>query len=192
MYKTKEYECYSIPELLNEYTENQIQTIINNFVSFKNSEIQDFLIKNSIDFTKKHQAITYLIFDLNSNLMGYFTLAIKPIEISANLLSGNALKKILRISEIDKEDNTVNPSAYLIAQLGKNESAKINIDDIFEMINYYINGFQNGCGGVVEFLESENSQKLIDMYKDRGFKAFSIRKSKSVEDRKLIQMYRLI
>ena len=174
MYKTKEYECYSIPELLNEYTENQIQTIINNFVSFKNSEIQDFLIKNSIDFTKKHQAITYLIFDLNSNMMGYFTLAIKPIEISANLLSGNALKKILRISEIDKEDNTVNPSAYLIAQLGKNESAKINIDDIFEMINYYINGFQNGCGGVVEFLESENSQKLIDMYKDRGFKSFTI------------------
>ena len=192
MYKTKEYECYSIPELLNEYTENQIQTIINSFVSLKNSEIQDFLIKNSIDFTKKHQAITYLIFDLNSNLMGYFTLAIKPIEISANLLSGNALKKILRISEIDEEDNTVNPSAYLIAQLGKNESAKINIDDIFEMINYYINGFQNGCGGVVEFLESENSQKLIDMYKDRGFKIFSIRKSKSCEDRKLIQMYRLI
>ena len=30
MYKTKDYECYSIPELLNEYTENRIQIEVSN------------------------------------------------------------------------------------------------------------------------------------------------------------------
>lgn len=192
MYRTNDYDCYSIPELLIDFDEAQMQSVLNGFTSLKNKEIQDFLINNAIEFTKKHQAITYLIFDLKMRLAGYFTLAIKPVEISVGKLNKSSLKKILRISEIDESDNTVTPSAYLIAQLAKNDNSSINIDDIFEIIDYYISSFQNGCGGVVEFLESENSEKLIDMYKNRGFKTFNIRKSKSGEDRKLVQMYRLI
>lgn len=45
---------------------------------------------------------------------------------------------------------------------------------------------------MIEFLEAENETKLIKLYENRGFKIFNIRKSKSGEDRKLIQMYRLI
>ena len=192
MYRTERYECYSIPELLNDFNEMQLQTILDSFISLKNKEIQDFLINNAIDFTKKHQAITYLIFDKQSELVAFFTLAIKPISISVDILNNYSLKKLLRISEIDSDENTVNPSAYLIAQLGKVDNTNINIDDIFEIIDYYINIFQNGCGGVVEFLESENNEKLIELYKRKGFKEFNIRKSKSGNDRKLIQMFRLI
>ena len=98
----------------------------------------------------------------------------------------------MRISEIDEENNTVNPSAYLIAQLGKKDGSLIDIDKIFRFINITIERIQKSCGGVVEFLESENNDKLVKMYQDIGFKTFNIRKSKSGEDRKLIQMYRLI
>ena len=45
---------------------------------------------------------------------------------------------------------------------------------------------------MVEFLESENNDKLVKMYQNKGFKIFNVRKSKSGEERKLIQMYRLI
>ena len=86
----------------------------------------------------------------------------------------------------------MNPAAYLIAQLGKCDGANINIDAIFEVIDIVVSRIQKSCGGVVEFLESENEEKLVNMYQSKGFKTFNIRRSKSSEDRKLIQMYRLI
>ena len=81
MYKTEKYDCYSMPELFGKYDLNNIQKSIGSFICSKNDEVQKFLINNSIEFTKKHQAITYLIYDRNNNLSAYFTLAIKPISI---------------------------------------------------------------------------------------------------------------
>ncbi len=74
----------------------------------------------------------------------------------------------------------------------QSNGADINIDAIFEIIDIVVSKIQKSCGGVVEFLESENEEKLVNMYQDKGFKTFNIRKSKSGEDRKLVQMYRLI
>lgn len=192
MYKTEKFDCYSISELLDKYAQNIIQKRLDDFRCSKNDEVQKYLLNNSIEFTKKHQAITYLVYDKKDNLSAYFTLAIKPISINIDSLSNTSLNLILRISEVDNISKTVNPAAYLIAQIGKADDSDINIDDIFEMVDYYINEFQNGCGGVVEFLESENNEKLINIYRKKGFNTFNIRKSKSGEERKLIQMYRLI
>lgn len=128
----------------------------------------------------------------NDNIVGYFSLSVNPIIIKSNNLSNRSLNKILRMSDFDEENKTVNPAAYLIAQLGKNDGADINIDAIFEIIDIVVSKIQKSCGGVVEFLESENEEKLVNMYHNKGFKTFNIRKSKSGEDRKLIQMYRLI
>lgn len=192
MYKTENFNCYSMPELFDKYDSSNIQKRLEDFKCSKNDEVQKYLLNNSIEFTKKHQAITYLIYDNKDDLSAYFTLAIKPISINIETISNTSLNRILRISEVDSISKTVNPAAYLIAQIGKNDNSDINIDDIFEIIDYYINEFQNGCGGVVEFLESESNEKLITLYQNRGFKIFNIRKSKSGEERKLVQMYRLI
>ena len=69
-----------------------------------------------------------------------------------------------------------------------NELLKINSES---EIKTYINGFV--CNKNTE-IESylKNSDKLISLYQNKGFKTFNIRKSKSGEERKLIQMYRLI
>lgn len=195
MYSTDDYICFSMPELFGECSEAEINDKISSFKCKKSDEVQNFLINDSIEFTKKHQAITYLIFDNGNNLVAYFSLSIKPITIKTEKLSNTSIKKLTRISDIvidDNDEEIINPAAYLIAQLGKNENAKININEIFQIINYYIDGFQNGCGGVVEFLEAENSEKLLEMYKDIGFKIFNIRNSNRCKDNKLIQMYRLI
>jgi len=184
--------CFSINELFKINNEDEIIAYLNGFVCNKNIEIESYLKNNSIDFNKKHQAMTYLLFDRNRDVIAYFALSVKPISIKCEQLSNNELKKLLRIAEIDINDNSLNPSAYLIAQLGKKDGSIINLDMIFKFVNYYINAAQDICGGVVEFLESENNDRLIQLYKDKGFKIFNIRKSKSGEERKLIQMYRLI
>lgn len=81
-------------------------------------------------------------------------------------------------------------------EIGKFQCASLNelleINVIFDFIHYYIYEAKKLCGGVIEFLESENNHKLINMYQDIGFKTFNIRKSKSGEERKPVQMYRLI
>lgn len=184
--------CFSLNELLKVNNESEIKTYLNSFVCNKNTEIESYLKNNSLEFNKKHQAMTYLLFDKNKEVIAYFTLSVKPISIRSEQLSKNELKKLLRITEIDINDNSLNPAAYLIAQLGKKDNSVINLDTIFRFVNYYINDAQDICGGVVEFLESENSDKLIALYQTKGFKIFNIRKSKSGEERKLVQMYRLI
>lgn len=193
MVTTSRFYCLSIFELLDDYDKDGISRLLSDFKCTQNSEIEKFLQNNSYDFSVKYQAITYLIYsNENDNIVGYFSLSVKPIIIKSDNLSNRSLNKILRMSDFDEENKTVNPAAYLIAQLGKNDGADINIDAIFEIIDIVVSKIQKSCGGVVEFLESENEEKLVNMYHNKGFKTFNIRKSKSGEDRKLIQMYRLI
>lgn len=193
MINTTKYDCANIYELIDNFGKEAVGNFTSNFICSKNIEIQEFLKKNAYEFALKFQAITYFIFSKETNsLEAYFSLTIKPIDIKSENLSKRALQRILRISELNDDNKTVNPAAYLIAQIGKKDNSGININDIFEFIDIVIKKIQRSCGGVVEFLESENNDKLIDIYKRKGFNIFNIRKSKSGEDRKLIQMYRLI
>lgn len=193
MITTDRFYCLSIFELMDNYDKDGVGRLLRDFKCSRNNEIEKFLQVNSYEFSVKYQAITYVIYSNNTdNIAGYFSLSIKPIIIKSDNLSNRSLNKILRMSDFDEENKTVNPAAYLIAQLGKNDGADINIDDIFDIIDIVVNKIQKSCGGVVEFLESENEEKLISMYQSKGFKSFNIRRSRSGEDRKLIQMYRLI
>ena len=193
MVTTSGFYCLSIFELMDDYDKEGISRLLSDFKCTQNSEIEKFLHINSYDFSVKYQAITYLIYSNETdNIVGYFSLSVKPIIIKSDNLSNRSLNKILRMSDFDEENKTVNPAAYLIAQLGKCDGANINIDTMFEIIDIVVSKIQKSCGGVVEFLESENEEKLVNMYHNKGFKTFNIRKSKSGEDRKLIQMYRLI
>ena len=192
MIELNNIKCISIDEFLNIYNLKILTNLISAFRCDKNLEIEEYLKRNAIEFNKKHQAMTFILLDNKNKINGYFSLSIKPITIKKNLLSKNRLKKLLRIANLTEEENEINPSAYLIAQLGKLSHSNLNIDTIFAFINYYISEAQKICGGVVEFLESENNQKLINMYTARGFRIFNARKSTGNQDRKLIQMYRLI
>ncbi len=53
-------------------------------------------------------------------MLGYFTLALKPLTIRGETVSNTTKRKLLRVSELDVKSDTYTMSAYLIAQLGKN------------------------------------------------------------------------
>lgn len=53
-------------------------------------------------------------------LVDYFMIAIKAITVNAENFSNTMKRKIARISEVEKENNTYNFSACLIAQLEGN------------------------------------------------------------------------
>lgn len=95
--------------------------LLSGFSCPKNPDIERFLKNSSIEFTKKNQSVTYLVFSKqNRELLGYFSIALKPLTIRGETVSSTVKRKLMRVSELDEQSQTYSMSAYLIAQLGKN------------------------------------------------------------------------
>ncbi len=86
-----------------------------------NPDIERFLNHNSIQFAKMKTAVTYLVIDEEDGaLLGYFTLAHKPLKIVSEGLSRHVRDQLKRFSKLDEENRTYTISAFLLAQFGKN------------------------------------------------------------------------
>ena len=106
--------------------EDKLVQLLSEFSCPLNPDVERFLKKQAIDFAKKHQAVTYLVLSLeDAELLGYFSITIKPLVVKAEPFSNTAKRKLARFSEIDKNEQTYNLAAYLIAQLGKNFNDKV-------------------------------------------------------------------
>lgn len=177
--------------------EEQLKEIINSFSSPVNPDVERFLHRNSIMFTKKKQSISYMV-SQNGHLVGYFALAIKPVTFRSEVLSNSAKKVIERVSKYDAATGEYNASGYLIAQLGKNfrlaKELQISGADLLNIAINTIQLAQNIVGGTIVFLECENHKKLLDFYELNGFRAFSSRTvgNTNTETQVLNQLYRLI
>ncbi len=56
--------------------------LLSGFSSPKNKDVERFLKKSAIEFTKKNQSVTYLVVSAEDvRLLGYFTLALKPLTV---------------------------------------------------------------------------------------------------------------
>lgn len=201
------YNVINIREFFNnsessEIGEDMLKTVLSNFSCPKNSDVERFLKEQAIDFTKKNQSVTYLVFSEDyTELLGYFTLTIKPISININSetadkFSNTVRRKISRVSEFDEITETYTLSAYLIAQLGKNYTNQVNQHitgtQLLDLAINQIRDIQFLTGGMVMFLEAENHSKLMQFYKEKnGFKQFDIRETAN-KDHTYIQLLRII
>ena len=104
-----------------QFGEDALRQLLSEFSCERNQDVEDFLKRQAIDFTNKHQSVTYLVFATdNAQLLGYFALTIKPITVSGEPFSNTVRKKLSRVSTLNEEEHTYSLAAYLIAQLGKN------------------------------------------------------------------------
>ena len=179
--------------------EPELVRTISEFSCPPNPDVENFLKSSAIEFTKKSQSVTYLVFSVeNKELLGYFTLALKPLTVKGETVSNTTKRKLLRISELDESSDTYNMSAYLIAQLGKNytDSAnmRITVKELVDLAWTVIEDAQYMLGGMVVFLEAENAEKLLDFYKANRFSQFDTRQTASNidESHELVQLLRLL
>lgn len=198
---TDDFVVFNIRTLLNdtEFGENALKDILSDFSCQLNPDVDHFLKNNSIEFTKKNQSVTYLVFNNSSGLLGYFTIAIKPISIKCDILSSTMYRKISRVAKYDEDDKSYSLSAYLIAQLGKNYNlSPEKIIDGSQLLNLALNkvkSIQTEVGGMVVFLEAEPKEKLMNFYKVQNkFVDFETRHSSSSENGEieLIQLLRIL
>ena len=179
--------------------EDDLVQILSEFSCERNSDVENFLKNSAIEFTKKNQSVTYLVFSVeDGELLGYFTIALKPLTVRGETVSNTVKRKLLRISELDEETQTYTMSAYLIAQLGKNfangADKRITGEELLEAAWNKIEEIQYRAGGVVTFLEANNEDKLLDFYKDNRFQKFDTRKtvSNNEELHELVQLLRML
>lgn len=180
--------------------ENALLQILSDYSCEINPDVERFLKEQSIEFSKKHQSVTYLVFsNEDAELLGYFTLTIKPITIKCDKIkSKTVLKKIARISDCKEDDDTYSLSAYLIAQLGKNyannNDKRITGEQLLGLAINQIKDLQYLIGGTIMFLEAEEKPKLIKFYENNGFAKFDTREttSTSTEQHMLIQLLKVI
>lgn len=183
-----------------DFGEEELREVLSEFSCEKNPDVERFLKKQSIEFTRKHQSVTYLVFSNEDvTLVGYFTLAIKPISVDASGFSNTMKRKITRVSKLDETNGTYTLSAYLIAQLGKNftdgANDKVTGEQLLQAAVDTIKELQYLAGGMVVFLEAENEEKLIKFYEEQnGFKRFAAKEVKSGETdaHTLIQLLKVL
>lgn len=177
--------------------ESELREIISSFHCSKNLEVENFFKQQAIIFTKKNQSVTYLVLSAGGlELLGYFTIAIKPIVVNASGFSNTVKRKIARVSQYNQDDGTYTLSAYLIAQLGKNflptNTESITGAELLEAAIETIREIQHMAGGTIIFLETDGHEKLLHFYEQENqFKQFSTRATHG-NGSELLQMLRVL
>ena len=203
MLETNKFSVINIRRYLNsdnpKLGESRLLQVLSGFSCPKNPDVERFLKKSSIEFTKKNQSVAYLVFDVSSmELVGYFTIALKPLTVRGETVSNTVKKKLMRVSELDEQSQTYTMSAYLIAQLGKNfkngAEKKITGEELLELAWDIVEKMQYMGGGMVTFLEAENSERLLSFYQANRFQTFDTRQTAtdSEEPHELVQLLRLL
>lgn len=193
-----DFEIINILDLIelvdaNEIGEDDLKSILSDFNCAKNLDVEHFLKENSIEFSRKHQSITYLVLSKNTaELVGYYTLAVKAITVRANDMSNTLKRKCERVARLEPSTNTFNIPAYLLAQFGKNQNEdlqeKIDGKLLLNMAMSNVEKLQHDVGGVLMFLETENNDKLINFYSKNGnFRVFNTLASEN-DGYEMIQM----
>lgn len=160
--------------------EDSLYELLSDFSCPDNPDVEYFLLHNAIEFTKKDQSVTYLVFNAeDAVIVGYFALAVKPISVNAAHISKTMAKKLARVSILDENTSSYTTAAYLIAQLGKNYSLpqekRIDGSILLDFALETISEMKYSIGGVMEFLECEDNQFLMDFYTRNKFKLFDVR-----------------
>ena len=77
--------------------------------------VEAFLKYRAEEFARQHKSVTYLVFSSDmAELLGYFTLAIKPFTVEIEKISRTTERAFKKVGRLDKEQNTYTAAAYLI------------------------------------------------------------------------------
>ena len=162
-----------------------------------NKEVEDFIRNKALQATKLKSSITYVLVDEDiAEVIGYFTLLVKPFTIPASRLSSTNRRLISRFSEVNEETGNYTASVFLLAQIGKNHAIQrqyqVSGRDLLEVALDKLRAAQDLIGGKLVLIERESERmKLHDFYKANGFKSWNSRYDKN-DNVQYDQMIRVI
>ncbi len=183
-------KIYNIKDMLADGYEDIVKAVISSFSCTKvrddnsaevlNPDIEVFLNNNAIQFAKMKTAITYFVFDeADSALLGFFTIAHKPLDVPADGISRKIRDKLKRFSAVNEEYGSYSISAFLLAQFSKNyaveNGTRITGKQLMDAARQKMQEVQNLIGGTLAYLDCEPNAELIKFYESEGFVLFGER-----------------
>ena len=179
----------SIENMIESYGEEATIALLSSFSCVrggvqKNEEVESFVKKNAVDFFKRKLAVTYLVFDNNSDFVGVYTLAHKAIDIPADRLNAKLKNKVKRYARLDEGRQSYSVSAFLIAQFGKNyegdKGRTISGSELMDSALDMLSAAQAIVSGGLIFLDCEVENTVaLELYQKNGFVPFGERESES-------------
>lgn len=192
------YTIQRLSEILKNPSGEKYFSVVTEEFSSLNADVENFLKNKAIQSSKLNQSSTYIVSKIISeeqiDLVGYFTLSMKVLRISAKNISNSEKKKIKALSYFDETTETFNCPSYLIAQFSRNfnkELSSITGEELMSLALRQTKFLQEQLGGNIVFLECEKLPKLIKFYESQGFKLLDSTVL-SKNQKELAQMYRLI
>lgn len=163
-----QYNAVNILDMVDAIGEDAVKNILSDFSCHKNFEIENYVKKNALEFAKRKMSITYLVVDEEGNLVAFFALTHKAVQLTNEGLSGSMRKKIERHAKLDEQSNTYMLSAFLIAQFGKNDryKEKVTGNELMDMTMNILVAVQREIGGGVVYLECEERPQLLSFYEN--------------------------
>ena len=134
--------------------------------------------------------------NLDSQIVGYFTLTHKAIDIKGENLSNTSRRKLSNHTRYEEDSDTYSTSAFLLAQFGKNYGVdagrRITGIELMEFAMDILKDIQHRIGGGVVYLDAENRPELKEFYeKKANYKLFGERYSEA-DKIKYIQYMRFL
>lgn len=190
------FKTVNILDLIDLVGEEEIKKILSDFSCEKNMEIELFVGKNAIDFSKKKISVTYLVFNEEMELAAIFALTHKAIQITNEGISKSAQKKIQRFAQLDECSNSYIVSAFLIAQFGKNSNYSgkpLSGNYLMRITEEVLSQIQRAIGGGIVYLECEEKENLLKFYQsnENGYRIFDDRFS-LIDNTKYIQLFKFL
>ena len=177
--------------------EEYVKLITETFKS-PNKDVENFLKQKAVQSTKLSTASSYLVCSKRSfpdvELVGYFTIATKILNLNKSALSKSTEKIVSRFGYYDENSDSYHIPAILIAQLGRNfseDSSSISGTDLISFALEHVKYIMSLSSGKTVFLECEKKQKLIDFYIANGFSVLDS-EVLSKNKKELVQLYRLL
>ena len=177
------YALVLLSDMLDELGEDETKAILSEFSCPKNKDVETFLKKKAIMFSRQGVAQTHLVFYVKNGekyLVGYFALAIKLFDIELKNLSYGLRRRLKRFVIYDRQAKVYRMSAVLIGQLGKNfkgdNNELITGDKLLDFACRKVKEVQMIAGGKYVYLECEDKPCLTNFYYDNDFINFGKRK----------------
>lgn len=176
------YKIIELTDLLEAQGEHWVKDHLSHFSCHLNRDIENFLRSKSIVFSQQALARTNLVYTSYQGenvLVGYFTISNKIFLIKKDKVSRNTWDRLKKFGTYISETRSLNISAPLIAQLGKNYTNGYNRlitgKELLSMALDRVRVAQSIVGGKVVYLECEDKPFLLQFYGQNGFVEFDSR-----------------
>lgn len=176
---------WRIDKLAKKVGDSVLSSTLSQFSIPLNKEVEGFIRNKALQATKLKSSVTYVLVDEDiAEVIGYFTLLVKPFTIPASSLSSANRRLISRFSEVNEETGNYTASVFLLAQIGKNYAVQrqyqVSGRDLLEVALDKLRAVQDLIGGKLVLIERETERmKLHDFYKANGFKSWNSRYDKN-------------